>query len=59
MSQQGVDFSKKISKKTVQKSIIKYKRAKQVSNFLMCGANDVVEHYGERIEIMHGCPFEG
>ena len=37
----------------------KYKRAKQVSNFLICGANDVLEHYGKRFEILHGCPFEG
>ena len=22
-------------------------------------ANDIVEHYGKRIEILHGCPFEG
>ena len=34
-------------------------RAKQVSNFLTCGANNVVEHYGKRIKILHGCPFEG
>ena len=37
----------------------KYNRAKYVSNFLICWANNVVEHYGKRIEILHGCPFEG
>ena len=26
--------------------------------FFICGAN-VVEHYGKRIKILHGCPFEG
>ena len=35
------------------------KRAKQVSNFLICGANVVVEHFGKRIKILHGRPFEG
>ena len=33
--------------------------AKKVSNFLICGANNVVEYYGKRIEILHGRPFEG
>ena len=33
--------------------------AKQVSNFLICGGNNVVDHYGRRIKILHGCPFEG
>ena len=27
--------------------------------FYICGATDVVEHYGKRITILHGCPFEG
>ena len=27
--------------------------------FLICGANNAVEHYGKRIKILHGCPFEG
>ena len=25
----------------------------------MCGAFNVVQHYGKRIKILHGCPFEG
>ena len=28
-------------------------RAKKVSNFLIFGANNVVEHYGNKIEILH------
>ena len=28
-------------------------RAKSVSNFLICGTNIIVEHYGKRIEILH------
>ena len=28
-------------------------------HFLICGANNVVEHYGERFKILHVCPFEG
>ena len=27
--------------------------------FLICGANNVVKHFGKVIEILHGCPFEG
>ena len=34
-------------------------RAKQVSNFLICGAKHAVEHYGKRIKIVYRCPFEG
>ena len=30
----------------------KYNRAKWVSNFLFCGAKNLVEHYGKRIEIL-------
>ena len=30
-----------------------------LSNFLICGADNVVEYYGKRIEILHGRPFEG
>ena len=26
---------------------------------MICGAKNVVEHYGKRVEILHGCPFEG
>ena len=26
---------------------------------ILCGANNVVEHYGNIIEILHRCPFEG
>ena len=39
------------------KKVQKYKRAKYVSNFLICGANNVVQHYRKRIEILHGHPF--
>ena len=39
--------------------IKKYCRTKYVSNFLIFGAKNIVEHYGKRIEILHGCPFEG
>ena len=24
---------------------------------MICGSNNVVEHYGKRIKILHGCPF--
>ena len=41
------------------KKVQKYKRAKCVSNFLICCANNVVQHYRKRIEILHGHPFEG
>ena len=34
-------------------------RAKYVSNFLICSANNVVEHHGKIIEILPRCPFEG
>ena len=34
-------------------------KAKQVSNFLICGGNNVVEHHPKKIKILHGCPFEG
>ena len=34
-------------------------RAKYVSNFLICCANIVVEHYGKRMKILYGCPFKG
>jgi hypothetical protein len=37
----------------------KYNRAKKVSNILLCGASNAVEHYGKIIAILHGCPFEG
>jgi hypothetical protein len=37
----------------------KYNKAKHVSNFLICGAKNVVEDYGKIIKILHGCPFEG
>ena len=37
----------------------KYNRAEYVSNFFIYGANNAVEHYGKRIKIQHGCPFEG
>ena len=43
---------------TVQKSR-NMNKAKQVSNFLICGTYNVVEHYGKRIKILQGCPFEG
>ena len=36
----------------------KYNGAKQVSNFSICGADNAVEHYGEMIKILQGCPFE-
>ena len=26
---------------------------------MICGTNNIVEHYGKRIKILHGCPFEG
>ena len=29
------------------------------SNFLICGANNVAEHYGKRIKLMYECSFEG
>ena len=34
-------------------------RAKQVSNVLTCGSNDLVKHVGKIIYILQGCPFEG
>ena len=36
----------------------KYNKAKKVSNFLVCGAKNVVGHYGERVEILNEHPFE-
>ena len=32
-------------------------RAKEVSNFLICCINNLLEHHQERIKILHGCPF--
>ena len=32
---------------------------KEVSNSLICGTKNVVEHHGKMIEILHGHPFEG
>ena len=37
----------------------RYIRAKQVSNFLICGTKNVVEDNGKRVEILHGRLFEG
>ena len=34
-------------------------RAEQVSNFLICGTNNTLEHYENRIKILHQGPFEG
>ena len=31
-------------------------KAKYVSTFLICDTNNVVEHYGKRIKILHLCP---
>ena len=28
-----------------------------LSNFLICGADNVVKYYGKRIKILHHCPF--
>ena len=37
----------------------KYEQGKIGLQFLICGANNVVEHYGKRTKILHGCVFEG
>ena len=37
----------------------KVQKYEQVKIFLICDTNNVVEHYGKRIKILHGCPFEG
>ena len=37
----------------------KYEQGKIGLQFFICGANNVVEHYGKIIKILHGCPFEG
>ena len=34
----------------------KYNRAKQVSNIWICGADNAVEHYGQRVKVLHGFP---
>ena len=26
---------------------------------MICGSNNVAEHYGKRIKLLHGCPIEG
>ena len=40
--------------------IIYYTHCAKVQKYnLIFGANIVVEHYEKRIEILHGCPFEG
>ena len=38
---------------------VKVQKYEKVSNFLICGANDVVKHYEIFIKILYGCPFEG
>ena len=30
-----------------------------LSNFLICGTDNLVKYYGKRIEMLQGCPFEG
>jgi hypothetical protein len=50
---------KKIEKELKKKENKSPNRAKEVSNSLICGAKNVVEHYGKRIEIHHRHPFEG
>jgi hypothetical protein len=60
MTSVTTQFSKYIgtTTTTVRKSR-NINRAKLVFNFLICGTNDIVEHYVKRIRILHGCPFEG
>ena len=36
-----------------------HNRSKNVASSLICGANNVVEHYGKRIEILHRRPLKG
>jgi hypothetical protein len=47
-----MQYSKTIVQ-TVQKSR-NINKAKEVSNFLICGTNNIVEHYGKIINILHG-----
>ena len=45
-------------KHTMRKST-QVSRAKQVSNFLICGANNVVERYGKIVTILHRADITG
>ena len=53
-----VDNSNWVSCQSHCAKVQKYNRAKQVSNFLICGTgtNNTVEHYEKRMKILHQCP---
>ena len=40
-------------------NVQKYEQCKIGLHFFICGAYNAAEHYGKRIKLLWGCPFEG